>query len=198
MLTLATIGQSMSVQVDSNVQKFLQYSREDAVKPISLGAGKGTSTNPSPAEACTKAASHTIFKLGANAALTASRLGLISGFVPGLNLLIESPFYTRRIYKLYRKHKFDQISESEYKKGIVKQSFTSANTVIGATGGAIVGQLVIPIPVVGGAVGGALGVVAGHSIGHLEGWAASKLVKDKRAVTLPVVTTHLFSDIPSN
>lgn len=123
-------------------------------------------------------------------------MGLVSGFIPGLNLLIESPFFTRRIYKLYRKHKFDQISNSEYKRGVVKQSFTSANTVIGATSGAIVGQIVIPVPVLGGAVGGALGAVAGHSLGHLEGWAASKLVRDDKVVTLPIVTTHVFSDIP--
>ena len=188
----------MSVQLDHNIQQLLQYSREDAVKPVSLGTknGNGTAAPLSPSEVCTRAASHAVFKIGANAALTATRMGLISGFVPGLNLLIESPFYTRRLYKLYRKHKFDQISGSEYKRGVVKQSFTSANTVIGTTGGAIVGQLAIPIPVVGGAIGGALGAVAGHSLGSLQGWAASKLVKDEKDVTLPVMTTHVFSDIP--
>ena len=183
--------------MDINVHKFLQYSTEDAVKPISLGTKRNASSvNLSPTETCTKGASHAVFKLGAHAALMVSRLGLVSGFVPGLNLLIESPFYTRRIYKLYRKHKFDQITDSEYKRGIVKQSFTSANTVLGATSGAIIGQLAIPIPIVGGAVGGALGVMAGHSIGHLEGWAASKLVKDEKIVTLPVVATYVFSDMP--
>ena len=183
--------------MDVNTHKFLQFSREDAIKPISLGSSsRNGSVSLSPAETCTKVASHAVFKLGAHAALTATRIGLVSGYVPGLNLLIETPFYTRRVYKLYRKHKFNQISQSEYKRGIVQQSFTSANTVIGATSGAIVGQLAIPIPVVGGALGGALGAVAGHSIGHLEGWAASKLVKDEKVVTLPVVTTHIFSDFP--
>lgn len=188
----------MSIQVDVNTHKFLQFTREDAVKPVSMGTRNNNGSAPvSPGEVCTKAASHAVFKLGAHAALTVSRLGLASGFIPGLNLLIETPFYTRRMYKLYRKHKFDQISKAEFKRGMVKQSFTSANTVIGATSGAIVGQLAIPIPVVGGAVGGALGVVAGHSLGHLEGWAASKLVRDEGTVTLPVVTTHIFSDIPN-
>ena len=199
LLTLATVGHPMSLQVDINVHRFLQYSVEDSIKPISLGTKHtaASSTQLSPTETCTKVASHAVFKLGAHAAITASRLGLVSGFVPGLNLLIESPFFTRRVYKLYRKHKFDQISDSEYKRGVVKQSFTSANTVIGATSGAIIGQIAIPIPVVGGAVGGALGAVAGHSIGHLEGWAASKLVKDEKIVTLPVVATYVFSDIES-
>ena len=197
MLTLATVGHPLNIQMDVNTHKFLQFSREDSVKPISLGSRSGNgSVSLSPAETCTKVASHAVFKLGAHAALTATRIGLVSGYVPGLNLLIETPFYTRRVYKLYRKHKFNQISQSEYKRGIVQQSFTSANTVIGATSGAIVGQIAIPIPVVGGALGGALGAVAGHSIGHLEGWAASKLVKDEKVVTLPVVTTHVFSDFP--
>lgn len=199
LLTLATVGVPMSLQVDINVHKFLQYSAEDSIKPISLGTKRAAATSGvqlSPAETCTKVASHAVFKLGAHAAITVSRLGLVSGWVPGLNLLIESPFFTRRVYKLYRKHKFDQISDSEYKRGVVKQSFTSANTVIGATSGAIIGQIAIPIPVVGGAVGGALGAVAGHSIGHLEGWAASKLVKDEKIVTLPVIVMYTFSDIP--
>ena len=200
LLTLATVGHPMNLQVDINVHRFLQYSIEDSIKPISLGTKctAASSTQLSSTETCTKVASHAVFKLGAHAAITASRLGLISGFVPGLNLLIESPFFTRRVYKLYRKHKFDQISDSEYKQGVVKQSFTSANTVIGATSGAIIGQIAIPIPVVGGAVGGALGAVAGHSIGHLEGWAASKLVRDEKIVTLPVMVTYSFSDIPPN
>ena len=196
LLTLATIGHPMSLQVNINIHKFLQYSTEDAVKLISLGTKcNASSVNLSSTETCTKAASHAVFKLGAHAALTISRLGLVSGFVPGLNLLIESLFYTQ-IYKLYRKRKFDQISDSEYKRGVVKQSFMLANTVLGTTSGTIIGQLAIPIPIEGGAVGGALGAVAGHSIGHLEGWVASKLVKDEKVVTLPVIATYVFSDIP--
>ena len=69
-------------------------------------------------------------------------------------------------------------------------------TVIGATSGAIIGQIAIPIPVVGVAMGGALGAVASHSIGHLEGWVASKLIKDEKIVILPVMVMYSFSDIP--
>ena len=194
LLTLATVGHPVSTQLDASVHRALQFSTEDAVKPISLGSNGAALF--SPGEAATRVASNTVFRLGARAALTATRVGLISGFVPGLNLLLETPFYTRRVYKLYRKHKFDQISDAEYKRGMVRQSFTSANTVIGATTGAIIGQIAIPIPVVGGAVGGALGLVAGGGIGSLEGWAAGKLVKDAKIVTLPIVATHTFSDMP--
>ena len=184
------------MQLDVSIHKALQFSMEDAVKPISLESKNGNVTSSiSPGEACTRVATNTVFRLGARAAITATRVGLISGFVPGLNLLIETPFYTRRVYKLYRKHKFNQISEADYKRGVVRQSFTSANTVIGATTGAILGQIAIPIPVLGGAVGGALGLVAGGSIGSLEGWAASKLVRDAKSVTLPVVVIHSFSDM---
>ena len=58
---------------------------------------------------------------------------------------------------------------------MIQQSFTSANTVIGATAGAIIGQVAIPVPVLGAAVGGALGTISGNGIGRLKGWAASKL-----------------------
>ena len=81
---------------------------------------------------------------------------------------------------------------------MIQQSFTSANTVLGATAGAIIGQVAIPVPVLGAAVGGALGTVSGHGIGRLEGWAASKLVRDGKVPTLPVIMTFEFSDIPQD
>ena len=77
----------MNLQVDTTSSNTLQ-------KPISFGT-KRTATSSvqlSPSETCTKVSSHAVFKLGDHAAVTVPRLGLVSGFVPGLNLLIESPF----------------------------------------------------------------------------------------------------------
>ena len=39
--------------------------------------------------------------------------------------------------------------------------------------GAILGQVVIPVPGVGAAVGGAVGGVVGQVCGRAEGWVAS-------------------------
>ena len=58
----------------------------------------------------------------------------------------------------------------------------------GGAGGAIVGQLIIPVPVLGGTIGTLVGKAAGHG----EGFLASKLIKDK-PVDLPVIVRNKYS-----
>lgn len=185
------MGQAISLQVDPHIHKILQYHKEDFKRPPSTDQLRSLSL-----EAGARASLNIAFKVGSRVALHSTLLGRVVGFGPGINLLAEAPFLTRRLYKLGRQRKFDQISEEEFKRGVIKQSFTSANTVIGATAGAIIGQVAIPVPVLGAAVGGALGTISGNGIGRLEGWAASKLVRDGRVTTLPVVVVLQFSDMP--
>ena len=189
---MATIGEAVSIQVDFQVHKILQCRKEDRRRPLVM-AGK---LRVLSTEASARASVNVAFKLGSRAVLHGSRLGRIVGFGPGLNLLAEAPFFTRHMYKLGRQKKFDQITKEEYKRGMIQQSFTSANTVIGATAGAILGQVAIPIPVLGAAVGGALGTISGNGIGRLEGWAASKLVRDARVPTLPVIVSLEYEGFP--
>ena len=101
-------------------------------------------------------------------------------------MIVESPLFVHSIYKIHRKKKFGVISSTEAKRQYTVQSFTSANTVIGGTAGAIVGQVTIPVPVVGAVVGGFVGVLAGKGLGNLEGRGFARLFKDK-ATDLPVV-----------
>lgn len=188
---LATVGQATSLQVDSQLHKVLQCRKEDLQRPPS-----GTRLKSASLEAGAKASVNAAFKLGSRALLQSTVVGQVVGIGPGISLLAEAPFFTRRLYKLNRQRKFDQISEEEYKRGVIQQSVTSVNTVVGATAGAIVGQVVIPVPVVGAAVGGVLGTIGGSGLGRLEGWAASKLVRDPRAPTLPVVIKQNFVEYP--
>ena len=190
---LATTGETASIHVDPHIHRVLQCRKEDFQKPPSVGKVRSLSI-----EASAKATTNVAFKLGSRVLLHGTRLGRVVGFGPGINLLAEAPFFTRRLYKLNRQRKFDQITEEDYKRGIIQQSFTSANTVIGATAGAILGQVVIPVPVLGAAVGGALGTVSGNGIGRLEGWAASKLVRDGRTPTLPIIVCFDFSEFPKD
>lgn len=189
----ATVGEATSIQVSPQVHKILQCRKQDSQRPPSVNNIRSASI-----EASARASTNVAFKLGSSVVLHGTRLGRVVGFGPGLNLLAEAPFFTRKMYKLSRQKKFDQITDEDYKRGVIKQSFTSANTVIGATAGAIVGQVAIPVPVLGAVVGGALGTIGGHGIGRLEGWAASKLVRDARALTLPVVVSLTFSDYPED
>ena len=126
------------------------------------------------------------FRVGYSAALSATAVGLVSGVALGANLIVESPLFVRSIYKIRRKEKFGVISSTEAKRQYTVQSFMSANTVIGGTAGAILGQVAIPVPVVGAVVGGFVGVVAGKGLGNLEGRGVARLFKDK-ATDLPIV-----------
>ena len=189
-LMLATIGQQTSIHVDPQLHKVLRCRKEDD--------HRHPSTNTSgllTMELGIKAA-NAAFKLGSRVLVNATMLGHIVGFGSGLYILAEAPFFTRKMYKLNRQKKFDQITEEEYKRGVVKQAFTSAGTVMGVSAGAIIGQVLIPVPVVGAAVGGIVGSIGGNRIGSLEGWAAAKLVKDARLPTLPTVVSYEFSSLP--
>lgn len=192
MLMLATVGQAMSIQVDPQIHRILQCRKEDVQRPPSANRAKSLTV-----EAGARISTNVAFRLGSRVLLQSTHIGRIVGYGPGISLLAEAPFFTMKLYKLNRQKKFDRISEEEYKRGVIQQSFTSANTVIGATAGAIIGQLAIPVPVVGAAVGGVLGTISGGGIGRLEGWAVSKLaVRDGRTPTLPVVVMLQFSDFP--
>ena len=137
-----------------------------------------------------------LFQLGFRAALSGTAIGIVAGVAVAINLAFEGPLLARSVYKLHRKKKFDQITQVEFKRGIVQESFISANTFVGAVGGAIVGQVAIPVPALGAAVGGAVGGIVGQVCGRAEGWAAGKLISDPRAVTILPLTTVVLFDMP--
>ena len=139
-------------------------------------------------KAVVKSSVKVAFKLGYKAALNGTTVGAIGGIAVGINLVVEGPLWARNIYKLRRKKQFDMISYEEYKRGVIKDTFTSVNTVIGGAGGAVVGQIAIPVPVLGAAVGGVTGSLLGQAIGYGEGWLFSLLVHDKPQTIPPIVT----------
>ncbi len=209
----AVLGDPISsIQVDEKLHSVLQYRKENALKPFTTALGSTatkstsrqltlskTSTEESAKDAAGKALTRAglklAFKLSTRIALSSTVLGALAGG-PGVGIfiLIEGPILARGVYKLHRKKKFEQISEAEYKRGVVKETFTSANVVIGAVGGAIVGQILIPIPGVGAGIGGAVGTVAGQIAGKAEGHAFAKLVREK-IVTLPIIASSSFTEI---
>lgn len=126
------------------------------------------------------------FRVGYTAALSATTVGLVSGIALGANLIIESPLLVRSLYKVHRKKKFDVISSTEAKRQYTIHSVTSVNTVVGGTAGAIIGQVAIPVPILGAVVGGFAGVVAGKTLGNLEGRGVALLFNDKET-NLPVI-----------
>lgn len=138
------------------------------------------------------------FRVGYSAALTATTVGLVSGIALGANLAIETPLFVRNIYKIHRKRKFEMISSTEYKRQTTVKSITSANTVLGGTAGAIIGQVAIPIPIVGAAVGGFAGVIAGKGLGYLEGQGVARLFFNDKETDLPIIVHCAFVPLDNN
>ena len=152
------------------------------------GGSAATQVGTDLAESSLNIALANSFRIGYTAALSATTVGLVGGIALGANVFIESPLLVRNLYKIHRKKKFDVISSTEAKRQYTVETITSVNTVAGGVGGAIVGQVAIPVPVLGAAVGGFVGVLAGKGIGYLEGRAAAALlINDDKETDLPVI-----------
>ena len=217
----ATVGEHLSIQVTDRQHQALEHTTTAVIftglafGKINVAAARGAATqvivkgaiNAFKAAARAGAAgagadgaavggAEALFQLGYRAALSGTAIGITAGVAVAANLIIEGPFLARAVYKLHRKKKFDQIPQHEFERGFVKESIKSANTVVGGVVGAILGQVVIPVPGVGAAIGGAVGGIAGQVFGRAEGWAASKLIRDPRPVTLPQLTETSFVDNP--
>ena len=155
-------------------------------------ARAGTFTTADAAEAGAEA----IFQLGYRAALSGTAIGIVAGVAVAANLLDEGPLLLRSAYKMHHKKKFDQIPQHEFERSCVKKSIISTNTAVGGVAGAVLGQIVIPVPHVGAAVGGTVGGIVGQVFGKAEGWAASKLIHNPRHVTIPQLIETSFVDNP--
>ncbi len=240
LVTIATLGFPLSIQVSNVIYQALRCSR-GAIKSIRLStihnichitpessvhgvchahyhaiqavhlqhacsghgkAGLGVATKlttKSSAKAASKAASKamtgSVAKTGAKAAASGTVLGTIAGVAFAVNVLIEAPLCVRNLYKLHRRRSFGMITEEEYKRSRDGAVITSVNSVVGGTGGAIVGQAVIPVPVLGAAAGGFIGNLAGQGFGYLEGRLVGKyLHPDRCRITLPEIVKTKYID----
>lgn len=131
------------------------------------------------------------FKVGYTATLSATSVGLVSAIALGVNAIIETPLLAYNIYKIHRKRKFDTISQTEMKRQKAVEYCSSAGTVTMGIGGAVLGQMLIPIPVVGAAAGGLLGTLTGKGVGYLTGKGVALLINEKE-VDLPLVIHCIF------
>ena len=155
---------------------------------VMSGESAATQGAADVAESSLNAAIDISFSIGYTAALSATTVGMVGGIALGVNLLVQGPLLIRDLYKVHRKKTFNMISSTEAKRQYAVKSITSVNTIIGGVGGALVGQVAIPVPVLGAAVGGFVGVLAGKGIGSLEGRAAAAmLIKNDKRTDLPVI-----------
>ena len=127
------------------------------------------------------------FKVGYTATLSATSVGLVSAIALGVNAIIETPLLAYNLYKIHRKRKFDTISQTEMKRQNTVEGCTSAGTVALGIGGAVLGQILIPVPVVGAAAGGLVGTLAGKGAGYLTGKGIALFITEKIVDLSPVI-----------
>ena len=148
------------------------------------------------AKTSTKVSSEVVGKgalrLGFEAATEGSAVGALAGVAVGINLAFEGPLLVHGIYKAHRKKSFSQISEREYRRTIIEEVTTHGNAALGGIAGALIGQVAIPVPVVGAMIGGVSGCFVGQIAGTAEGKAIGALLYPEKISTLPVVEKHTF------
>ena len=115
----------------------------------------------------------------------------------GGNIIVDTPLLIRGLYKVHRKRKFQVISDAEAKRKATVDTFATANAVIGAVSGAVVGQALIPVPGLGALVGAFVGTLAGRSLGRMEGKSAAERFISHREPTLPIVERCTFAPMES-
>ena len=82
-------------------------------------------------------------------------------------MVLEGASALYDIYCAYKNKQEGKISQEEFPKAVVNRVVTGTMNVAGSTVGAAIGQVVIPIPWVGGLVGGFVGSSVGKYIGGL-------------------------------
>ena len=211
LVMIVTIGIPMSIQVNVVLHQALvvfkgsarglrgsviSQSTGHAPKHLLHAAKSGaTLTAKAGAKGSTKVSQNS-FVAGAESATSASVLGSVGGVALAVNLVVETPIIVRGTYKLRRQKKFEVITEEEYKRAVLEMAFTSANTIIGGTVGAIAGQAAIPVPIFGAVAGGILGNLVGQQLGKLGGKVFAFLVyKDPKKPTLPQIRYHQYISI---
>jgi hypothetical protein len=80
----------------------------------------------------------------------------------------------RRSHKLFQSH---QLSKVEFTTMIFRRISQGTLGATGAVGGALLGQMYIPMPFIGGLLGSTLGAVLGHYVGHFEGFAFAYILR---------------------
>ena len=168
-----------------------------AARAAARAAVKGSITGGAAesAETTVAGALSNAFKVGYPAAVTGASIGIVSGVAVAANAGIEGPMLVRGIYKLHRQKKFKKISKQAYKHGVTRASITRVSTFIGGSGGALIGQVVIPVPVLGAVVGGIAGTVTGKVAGHIGGKAIANAAFKDKIVDLPVIVVCDYDNL---
>ena len=153
-------------------------------------AGQGAVTRAAATEGIEAAVTRSVGKVG-NFALKGVRqragevFGKTSGVVRNvkcgamacnvaITLAVETAMFAKDAWGAYRKYKSGAISREEFRREVGERGCEGVGGVVGCVGGGILGQILIPVPFLGGFVGSLLGNLLGRWLGAIIGKMALK------------------------
>lgn len=86
-----------------------------------------------------------------------------------INLAMEAAVFTKDAVVAYRKYKSGAISRDDFRRQLSKLGCECTGGLIGGSVAGIVGQILIPVPLLGGALGCTLGSLIGRFTGAVIG-----------------------------
>ena len=153
-------------------------------------AGQGAVTRAAATEGIEAAVTRLVGKVG-NFALKGVRqragevFGKTSGVVRNvkcgamacnvaITLAVETAMFAKDAWGAYRKYKSGAISREEFRREVGERGCEGVGGVVGCVGGGILGEILIPVPFLGGFVGSLLGNLFGRWLGAIIGKMAIK------------------------
>lgn len=134
----------------------------------------------------------TTFQLGFRASLRSVTVFCIVGTIGG-TALIEGLFLIWNVYKLWRKKKCGRISKVEFRRALCSEVIATFLAVPIIAISSLIGQIIIPAPILGAAVGGLTGNIISKLVKKIIRVISEKLIKEKH-LTLPQVVSGSFTD----
>ena len=86
-----------------------------------------------------------------------------------INFVVEAGMFAKDAIEAYRRHKSGAISREDFRQQLCKVGCECTGGLIGGSAMGILGQVLVPVPIVGGLVGSTVGNLIGRFIGAVTG-----------------------------
>ena len=94
-----------------------------------------------------------------------------------VTLAVEGAMFAIDAFIAYCKYKSGAISSKEFRRMLIERGCEGVGGAIGTIGGGILGEILIPVPILGGCVGCILGNLVGRFLGRIIGKKAKAAIK---------------------
>lgn len=115
-----------------------------------------------------------------------------------LNLGFEAALFANCFERAHSKWKAGEITTEEYHRRVIQSLCECTAGFLVGTGGSYLGQVAIPVPILGSIVGCTLGSLIGRWVGSIAGKKISDRFIDKGQILLEEMAFILQNDLDTN